>query len=243
MKLILSRKGVDSGSGGCASPILDGRPISLPIPTQREGVNTTYRALGLAEHFERATRGKRSGDEACHEDPMFGDGLCGFGQTGAAQSHLAKHSVGVGDVFLFFGLFSDPDGRKRHHRIFGYLAIEEVCALGATPTLNQSPSRMPRPHPHVIGAWNVNNTLYVGTGCTAQRASDALRLSADETSVSIWTVPPWLKTSGLTYHAATARWLDGNRLASVGRGQEFITTVDTAEARNWLDSIIEEIKQ
>lgn len=32
MKLVLSRKGCDAGSGGCDSPVLDGKFISLPIP-------------------------------------------------------------------------------------------------------------------------------------------------------------------------------------------------------------------
>lgn len=240
MKLILSRKGVDGGSGGCASPVIDGRPVSLPIPTQRAG--TTYRDLRLAEAFERATRGRRSGDETCHEDPMFGAGVCGFGQTGAAQSHLARHGVGVGDVFLFFGLFSDQDGRDRHHRVFGYLRVEHVIALGAEPDPSRSPAGLPRPHPHVPGAWNANNTLYVGDGRTAGHASDALRLSAGP-QVSVWRVPPWLRTAGLTYHGAAQRWLDGDRLASVGRGQEFIAPVATDEARAWVEGMIEEIER
>jgi hypothetical protein len=37
MKLVLSRKGFDSGYGGIPSPILpDGRLVALPIPTQHD---------------------------------------------------------------------------------------------------------------------------------------------------------------------------------------------------------------
>ncbi len=32
MKIIISRKGFDSKYGGCPSPIIGNRPISLPIP-------------------------------------------------------------------------------------------------------------------------------------------------------------------------------------------------------------------
>jgi hypothetical protein len=35
VKLILSRKGFDSAAGGVPSPLIDGRPVSLPIPTRQ----------------------------------------------------------------------------------------------------------------------------------------------------------------------------------------------------------------
>ena len=39
MKIILSRKGFDSGYGGCPNPILpDGTLLSLPIPSRNEKV-------------------------------------------------------------------------------------------------------------------------------------------------------------------------------------------------------------
>ena len=44
MKIILSRKGFDSGYGGIASPVLpDGTLLSLPIPTTEMGI--TYDEL------------------------------------------------------------------------------------------------------------------------------------------------------------------------------------------------------
>ena len=104
MKVVFSRKGVDSAAGRCASPIIDGRPISLPIPTERDGVTTTYELLGIGQEAVRAMRSPDAAVRTCHEDPMFGDGICAFGQVGTAQSHLANQGVGPGDVFLFFGL-------------------------------------------------------------------------------------------------------------------------------------------
>jgi hypothetical protein len=133
MRIVFSRKGFDSASGGCPSPIIDGRPISLPIPTKRRS-ETTYDHLGVGDIVERVTRGRITGAHLCHEDPMFAEGRCAFGQTGAAQSHLSKHGVGAGDVFVFFGLFSEEGTGVRHHRVFGFLKIEEVTALGSLPT-------------------------------------------------------------------------------------------------------------
>ena len=72
---------------------------------------TTYDALGLGDVVERVTRGRIARDHLCHEDPMFTGGECLFGQCGSAQSHLRNNGVGLGDVFLFFGLFADELGR------------------------------------------------------------------------------------------------------------------------------------
>lgn len=127
MRIVFSRKGFDTGSGGTASPIIGGKPISLPIPTSRQSI-TTYDHLGLGEIVERVTRDRIPRDHLCHEDPMFTDGQCLFGQCGAAQSHLRNQGVGTGDVFLFFGLFSDERTGERHHRIFAYLQVDGQVA-------------------------------------------------------------------------------------------------------------------
>ena len=100
MKLIFSRKGFDSAAGKAPSPIIEGEPISLPIPTTRRS-ETSYRCAGLGKIVEHMTRGRIGGDDLCHEDPMFSKGRWAFGQTGAAQSHLERNGVGVGDVFFF----------------------------------------------------------------------------------------------------------------------------------------------
>ena len=106
MKLVFSRKGFDSASGGFPSPIVDGVPVSLPIPA-KERSHTTYADLGLGTLVEHVTGRRLTGANLCHCDPMFENGRCAFGQIAAAQSHLANNGVSVGDVFLFFGLFSE----------------------------------------------------------------------------------------------------------------------------------------
>jgi Nucleotide modification associated domain 3 len=234
MRVIFSRKGFDSAAGNAPSPIIDGEPISLPIPTKRRS-KTNYLVAGLGEIVEQMTKGRIGAAHLCHEDPMFSNGRWAFGQTGAAQSHLERNGVGVGDVFLFFGLFASLDGRDRHHRIFGYLAIDEVRRLGGRPSKSDNPKGFLRRHPHTIGEWNENNTLYLGSGAKAGSAHPYLRLTKAGAPVSVWTVPAWLKAAGLTYHRNPARWANDKELHVASRGQEFVSNIgNRAAPREWL---------
>ena len=238
MRIIFSRKGFDSASGGGPSPIVDGRPISLPIPAGAAS-RTSYGDLGLGELAHAASRGKHGADDLCHHDPMFIDGgTCLFGQVGAAQTHLANRGVGVGDVFLFFGLFR-ADGSDPHHRIFGYLEVEEVIAL-----VDRVPEWLvDRRHPHALAMHGTNDTIYAGPGSVANRASDALRLTVPEGPPSLWDRPDWLRKGSLSYHDRADRWLRGGRLRSVARGQEFVVEIGKRKApRDWLARMIAEIR-
>ena len=243
MRIIFSRKGFDSAAGKAPSPIIEGEPISLPIPTERRS-ETSYRLAGLGSIVEQTTKGRIGADSLCHEDPMFFNGRWAFGQTGAAQSHLEKNGVGIGDVFLFFGLFASDDIRDRHHRIFGYLEVDEVRHLGSRPSTNDSPKGFLRRHPHTIGEWNENNTIYLGTGAKARTAHPGLRLTKRGAPVSVWTVPEWLKTIGLTYHSNPTRWTGDKELRIASRGQEFVSNIgNLAAPREWLCSLKAAFKQ
>ena len=70
MKLILSRKGFGSAAGGCPSPLIDGHPLSLPIPTCQPSP-TRYGdiANGLAQIVTDLTKGRLTADHCCHLDP------------------------------------------------------------------------------------------------------------------------------------------------------------------------------
>jgi len=50
------------------------------------------------------------------------------------------------------------DWGERHHRIFGYLRVDEMLSP-STCDLGQ----LKRPHPHTLGEWNENNTIYRGS--------------------------------------------------------------------------------
>lgn len=243
MRVIFSRKGFDSAAGKVPSPIIEGEPISLPIPTERRS-KTSYRLAGLGKIVEQVTKGRIRADNLCHEDPVFFNGQWAFGQTGAAQSHLERNGVGVGDVFLFFGLFASCDGRDRHHRIFGYLEVEEVRRLGSRPSEGDSPEGFLRQHPHTIGEWNENNTLYLGSGAKSRNAHPSLRLTKPGTLASVWSVPTWLKAAGLTYHSNPIRWASDKELHVASRGQEFVSNIGTeATPKEWLRTVLDAIKQ
>jgi len=177
-KIILSRKGFDSASGGCASPIFpSGRFYSLPI-AYAPGAQKRYCDIGsgvgidgtqMGEIVEQLTSGKVRRDAWAHFDPDLDreavprmDGWRGsFGQVETAQVHLANQGVDVGDVFLFHGWFSavqrDVTGRWRFmpgapdvNMIFGWLQVGEVIDLERTQP-SEVIKRYPwlRDHPHL----------------------------------------------------------------------------------------------
>lgn len=241
MRIVFSRKGFDSSYGGAPSPILNGRPVSLPIPGSR-GETSTFGELGHGDAVEAATRGKIKAADCCHDDPMFADGHCWLGQFGAAQGHLRKQGVGAGDVFLFFGLFAEPQTGERHHRIFGSM---RVACHGAPEQVRKEGKwhEPPRAHPHFSGSWEASNTIYHGQGATARRASPALRLTRPGGPLNLWDIPPWLHKFGLTYHGKPERWIGRNQLDSVKRGQEFVCDIGSAdEPRRWVETIVREIE-
>jgi hypothetical protein len=179
MKLILSRKGFDSSSGGAPSPIFpDGTMISLPIPDKSSTI--AYKDIAgnacapigelvqdlaklPATHFAHLDP-----DLSAHSIPRAEGWRPLFGQEGAAESHLENQGVGPGDVFLFFGLFRRVEktapgwryvpGSRPMHVIFGWLQIAERVDVANWPTeaawaLYHPHSRKP-PHP--------TNVVYVG---------------------------------------------------------------------------------
>lgn len=241
MRIIFSRKGFDSAAGGGASPIVSGYPISLPIPSGGHSV-TTYTDLGLADLAHAASRGKITGSDFCHHDPMFrDDGMCLFGQCSAAQTHLVNQGVGIGDVFVFFGLFREEVTGEPHHRIFGYQRIESIVDL-VTCSDPERGEFAAIGHPHALGMHAKNDVIYVGEGRTAQHDSAALRLTVPGGPPSLWQRPDWLKRGGLSYHDRADRWLRGGRLRSVARGQEFVADIGRRRApRLWLDQILTKI--
>ncbi len=244
MRIIFSRKGFDSSAGGGPSPIVDGRPISLPIPDSKGASRTTFGDRGLGGYAAKASRGRLGDDNLCHDDPMFLEAgvhakTCVFGQCGAAQTHLERQGVGVGDVFVFFGLFAEEATGEPHHRIFGYLRVEEMMHLseGVPQEL------IDLDHPHAIAMHASNDVIWRGEGQVAARASNALRLTIPGGPPSLWRRPAWLKHGGLSYHDRAERWLPGGKLQSVARGQEFVADIGRRQApRDWLAEVIAEIK-
>ncbi|QUL37846.1 hypothetical protein [Erythrobacter sp. JK5] len=238
MKIVFSRKGFDSSAGGGPSPIIDGRPVSLPIPAGAAS-RTTYRDLGLHEHAAKASRGRLGADDLCHHDPMFlDDGTCAFGQCGAAQTHLERQGVGLGDVFLFFGLFAEEETGEPHHRIFAYLRVEEIVPLGSGAPAELVDLK----HPHALAMHGSNDCVWRGEGMVASRALPQLRLTVPGGPPTLWQRPEWLRRGALSYHDRADRWLRGGRLRSVARGQEFVAEIGRRKApHEWLARVVDEI--
>lgn len=194
LQIIFSRKGFDTGTGGCASPIIQGACISLPIPT-RMPTPMTFSDLNGAhgDLVEDLTTGRITRTTPCHLDPDIDATLVArqpdwrgaLGQVGAAQGHLDGSGVGAGALFLFWGLFRPVTRKQRwifdgppEHRVFGWLQAGEVIHLGSDGS--HALRRYPwlADHPHVRAGWSEKNTLYI--------ASEELRLNGRSTGLPGW---------------------------------------------------------
>jgi hypothetical protein len=178
MRLILSRKGFDSSSGGCASPIFPDRSmVALPIPDRHSTVryrDLTWRGRNLGDLVETLTRGRQRRDYGAHLDPDLrrevrrrsGEWRPALGQLGAAQGHLRKQGVGAGDLFLFWGLFRAVDelvrwaGSPRHY-VWGWLQVSEVAPVDAVVRTRAGEWSWAKEHPHWAFPPDPTNTLYV----------------------------------------------------------------------------------
>ena len=152
MKVIISRKGFDSASGGMASPIMpDGTMLSMPIPIDFPDFFGDYGHLfcngkSYSRILEELSLGKDSNKYTwCHLDPdirmnnreeLPQGWKAVFGQCDAAETHLENQGVKEGDLFLFFGWFKETEnvngaikykrGVKDVHAFFGYLQVGEI---------------------------------------------------------------------------------------------------------------------
>lgn len=177
MKIILSRKGFDTKSGGCPNPILpDGTLLTMPIPSKEALRYSDLKYNGYT--YDRILSGLNPGMiyDRCHLDPDIREGvriksldnwIPAFGQTGSALGILRNAGVTAGDLFLFFGIFRhthyDENGnlkfeKKKNaiHIIHSYLQVGEIL---------DTPSKIKRCswHPHAF-AENYNperNTVYL----------------------------------------------------------------------------------
>lgn len=184
-KIILSRKGFDSGCGGYPSPILpDGTMISLPIPASNENITPTYKDLkcgdlSYLDLMQQLGMKKYTENSKVHLDPDINfsviqrekkDWKAIFGQCDVATSHLELNEVGKGDIFLFFGLFRkaiktenggykfDPKESEKHV-LWGYMEIGDVIKID----WNGSYPECYLKHPHFEDRNRGKNTAYIAT--------------------------------------------------------------------------------
>lgn len=272
MKIIFSRKGFDSAAGGVPSPIVDGRPISLPIPTKMPSpLRFADLPVELPQLVADLSNGRVDTNRTCHLDPDIDAMLLtrkpgwrgALGQDGAAQGHLTKQRIEADDLFLFWGLFRPAAKRSgrwayigpREHRIFGWLHVGEVLPLGTDgshalqryPWLDQ--------HPHVRPGWGVNNTLYVASeGFPLQSRAlpgfGVLRRGWRLTRTgsphpSEWSAPAWLnpRVGGTGMsYHPPERWA-GDCVRTAARGQEFVADASgRGDVAAWLGDLFSEVE-
>lgn len=220
MKIIFSRKGFDSATGGCPSPIIEGRPISLPIPT-RMPTKTSFGVLRspIPNLVRDLTGGRLTQSSKCHLDPDIDLTIVSgrrsnwrgaLGQVAQAQQHLANQQVKAGDLFLFWGLFRAAE--KKHgrwsftgravHAIYGWLQIASIWSQSSGKQIQESFDWL-SDHPHAQQGWGQNNTIYIArqnlklgfeTGLPGFGVlrTPFILTATDAPSPSIWSVPSWL---------------------------------------------------
>jgi hypothetical protein len=179
MKIVLSRKGFDSTSGGCPSPIFpDGTMLSLVIPDSASPIQYAEihgnELLSMGEAVSQLAgipathRAHLDPDISEYSVPRKTGWRPIFGQCDAAEGHLRRQGVGKGDLFLFFGLFRRVEknkgsewkfvrGSKPIHMLFGWLQIADRIPVSSWPA--SEPWALY--HPHFHGDRRPNNAIYV----------------------------------------------------------------------------------
>ena len=240
-KLILSRKGFDSGekSGHGPSPIFsNGTMFSLPIPSESpEGLtygDLRHGRLGIGQVVADLTDGDYRPGDIAHLDPDINrkayrqrhtDWRPLYGQRDRAQGHLRNQGVGVGDVFLFFGLYQRTkpvnhqlrfdESEPRLHVLWGWL---QIGGIHRVDDLGEQDFPWARYHDHFSWSHDPSNTLYlasnkldlgngpIGPGAGVfPRFHESLVLTNPEGSgLTEWRLPPWFYPSNgkkpLSYH-------------------------------------------
>lgn len=183
MKIILSRKGFDTSSGECPSPIMpDGTLLSMPIPSDD---NDSYSDLcwnGSTYSEILSQLCSEMSFDRCHIDPDIRENIRllpiddwspAFGQIASSQRLLANAGVEPGDIFLFFGWFRHVEKTDKGYRyvksskddfyyyadmhvIYGYMQVGEIL------TKPESISKY-HWHPHSLKhrLWDKTNALYL----------------------------------------------------------------------------------
>jgi len=217
VRLILSRKGFDSKSGGCPSPIFsDGSLLSLPIPDKRSPVryrDLNWRGMNLGDLVSTLSRGRQRPDYRAHLDPDLDPELLPrppgwrplFGQDGPSQGHLRNQGVGAGDLFVFWGLFRAVDQDLRWvgppvHHIWGWMQIAGVHGVDAEVRPDFAGWSWAASHPHLAMDADWTNTVYTavdrlsfmgapGSGRFRTTAPDLVLSATDGRSPTEWVLP------------------------------------------------------
>ena len=253
--------------GGVASPIFpDGSIYSLPVPGSDPEKPARYEDLfhydvsglvNIGQVVEDLTLGRKTewnGDDYAFVSPNIRepylwkvDGRCGMVHQGtrSQSGHLRNQGFGVGDLFLFFGIFKSVEqfggrwrfvrGAKTKHVLFGWLQVGYVHYDGGED-----------------GPWFVAGAdLDLGDGFGGPRfgvfpmIDERVELTAPGGNASEWRLPRWF------YPQPPRRPLSQHRLEKWSRdgdysyvqrrmpGQEFVLDLEEyPEAVKWFGGLV-----
>ena len=261
-RIILSRKGFDSSSGGTASPIFpDDKIFSIPIPSK---VPSPHKYSDLKIHgisgeaaLREATVSSVSRTDYCHFDPDLRTGVGLFGQANSSQSELRNREVEKDDLFLFFGWFRRCSSKEGDiHHLFGWLQIEDI--LTSDTDVKNYLKQRGLVHPHGFGEKSnyPNNALYIGReridlsgiekklpgyGVFKKTSADLILTEKGKTR-SHWRFPKKYFSKSKDLFLNRLKWKNESEctLECKGQGQEYILNAeDNPRIITWALSLIE----
>ena len=265
MKIILSRKGIDSGNVDIASPILpDGTLLSIPIPTD-DNTGMSYADIQYQEKsFEDILRSLNRGRDLklayhnIHLDPdirkniyvKLPDGwFPAFGTRSADEAAVRPMTIAQpGDIFLFFGRFRHVDEGFRFsspelHCIWGYMQVGQVIT-------DRKDIEQYHWHPHSKSKRLLNeryNTLYIPSpflswdplipGCGTLKFHEECQLTLPGKTRALWRKQPFYMPEKVTNAKRKNSDQTGLGLYYSGFWQELVLEEDEL-ATEWAKTVI-----
>ena len=235
--------------------------LSFPIPVEGEkGVSSkdiSFDGKKLHRIFQELGFSDLEIKKRFHLDPDIQSlaknrAYGAFGQTGAALSHLKNNDIDKGDIFLFFGSFSETllseDNKLRYnfmhpfHSIWGYLVIDEII-----DNIHHIPETIYYDlvdHPHYLNKdippYQNGNALFVGNDYGTFYFNDILRLTKIGYKKTYWSLPADFLGKAISYNKLPDRLTEDKRLEfkSASKGQEFIIDNVDGQLNSWLKAIL-----
>jgi hypothetical protein len=267
MRIILSRKGFDSASGGILSPIFNDKTmISFPIPSDDEDKFEDL-VFGELSYSTILNDLNYKGKNTCHVDPDLTLGRRKksienwypiFGQSKSAASYLLKN-VEIGDIFLFFGNYHFVEKINEifkyvHHSddfykdndlqvIWGYMEVGEIV------TKREEQEKYSwHPHSHE-SLENKPNAMFIGAEKLSFNSSipGAGLLSFDRKRVltkfdsnkATWIKRPFFDIDSVIGNRKNSAKDPVNEIYYKGRWQELVLK-ESLECEEWAKEVIED---
>ena len=265
MKIIFSRKGIDSAYGKGVSPIFpNGYMLSIPIPVKgkEKGIHyTKMRFNGQSIKSYMKQLNLRINQSTCHCDPYINANVTvkerswipSFGSHGAAASHLINEEVSIGDLFLFFGTFQKvkrEDSKwcfdrknKPLHVLFGFMLVDQILKMNKKQDKKDAAKLGLQDHPHFVNEYPVNNILFIGDKDKSGMFTfnEKLILSHNGKTKSIWKVPSFFDECEISRNRNKSRFTKQKDFVlwkTVSIGQEFVCQPNQ-QLTTWASQLIE----